>query len=69
MNYVIVTPEVQPDTYLVYYMLPRKNTLRLRPLLSFSSVTPVSDVQAIGGDAHHECQQGDGPGHYLRHIH
>ena len=41
----------------------------LCPLLSFPAVTPVSDIQAVGGDAHHECQQGDGPGHCLRHIH
>ena len=27
MRYVVVTPEDQPDTYLVYYMVPRKNTL------------------------------------------
>jgi hypothetical protein len=27
MNYVIVTPEDQPDAYLVYYMVPNKNTL------------------------------------------
>jgi hypothetical protein len=27
MRYVVETPEDQPDTYLVYYMVPRKNTL------------------------------------------
>ena len=27
MRYVVVTPEDQPDTYLVYYMVPSRNTL------------------------------------------
>ena len=27
MGYVVVTPEDQPDTYLVYYMVPSRNTL------------------------------------------
>jgi hypothetical protein len=27
MNYVTVTSEDQPDTYLVYYMMPGRNTL------------------------------------------
>ncbi len=48
---------------------PTNNFFRLCPLLSFPGVTPVSDVQAVGGDAHYECQQGDGPSHYLRYIH
>lgn len=27
MSYVVETPEDQPDTYLVYYMVPSRNTL------------------------------------------
>jgi hypothetical protein len=27
MKYAVVTPEDQPDTYLVYYMMPSRNTL------------------------------------------
>ena len=27
MRYVVVTPEDQPDTYLVYYVVPSRNTL------------------------------------------
>jgi hypothetical protein len=27
MRYAVVTPEDQPDTYLVYYMVPSRNTL------------------------------------------
>src|ERR1700729_4335110 len=48
---------------------PTGDFLRLCPLLSFPAVTSVSDVQAVGSDAQHECEQGDGPGHYLRDIH